>query len=121
MRPSLKRSARRSSLKTIRQVIPFIFLSFRGTVLTASFQVRRAINRGEVVVSQSRGVGTTATPVIRYQFVNAVTGLPATNSVTVTGVRTVTLPFILPAGTFRLRITNIGAGAATVRGAILVF
>jgi hypothetical protein len=106
---------------SFRRVVPFTFVSFRGTVLTASFRVRRAVNRGEVIVSQSRGSGSSAVPVIRYQFVHAATGLPATNSVTVVGVRSVVLPFILPAGTFRLRITNIGAGSATVRGTVLVF
>jgi hypothetical protein len=114
---------RRASTTFIRKLITFFFPNiFPGTsVVTRSFQVNQLINTGEVIVSQRRSAGSIATPVVRYQFVNAETGLPVTNSVTVTGTRIVVLPFTLPSGTFRLRITNIGTGNVQVEGVILVF
>ncbi|WP_058302276.1 hypothetical protein [Gorillibacterium timonense] len=117
------RLALKQSTTTIRQLITFLFVTiFPGTsVVTRSFRLTRLVNTGEVIVSQSRAAGSTATPVVRYQFVNAVTGLPVTNSITVTGTRIVVLPFVLPAGSFRLRISNIGTGGVRVEGVILVF
>ncbi len=120
MRPSLRLSLKKSR-GPIRRIIAFRFPSFRGTVETDAFQVRNLVNRGEIIVSQNRGAGSITTPIVRYQIVNAATGRPVTNSVTVTGVRTARLFFTVPAGTFRLRITNVGAGAASVQGVILVF
>ncbi|WP_156389902.1 MULTISPECIES: hypothetical protein [unclassified Paenibacillus] len=61
-------------------------------------------------------------PNIRIDWiVNAVTGTPVTNSVTLTGTLTVALSFRLPASRYKLRITNVGAGAASVQGVIVVF
>ncbi|WP_040951482.1 hypothetical protein [Gorillibacterium massiliense] len=121
MKGSLIMALKRST-SIIRQLITFLFVSiFPGTsVVTRSFRVIRLVNRGEVIVSQRRATGT-ATPIVRFQFINAVTGVPVTNSVTVTGTRTVVLPFVLPSGTFRLRVTNIGASNVRVEGVILVF
>lgn len=122
MKGSLKKALKRST-SIIRQLITFLFPTiFPGvSVVTRAFQVTRLVNTGEVIVSQSRAGGSTANPVVRYQFVNAVTGMPVTNSVTVTGTRIVILPFTLPAGTFRLKITNVGTGKVRVEGVILVF
>jgi hypothetical protein len=122
MKGSLRLALKRS-VSTIRQLITFLFpnISPGASVTTRSFKVTRALNTGEVIVSQSRAAGSTTTPVVRYQFINAVTGLPATNSITVTGTRIAILPFVLPAGTFRLRITNVGTGAVRVEGVIIVF
>ncbi|UUZ85039.1 hypothetical protein LJK88_16490 [Paenibacillus sp. P26] len=123
MKKGSLRLALKRSTATIRQLITFLFPNiFPGTsVTTRSFQVTGLVNTGEVIVSQRRAAGITATPVVRYQFVNAVTGIPVTNSITVTGTRTVILPFSLPAGTFRLRVTNVGTGGVRVEGVILVF
>lgn len=112
---SLKRSAR------LQRLLTFTFPFFNGTVFTGTFQVRNLVNRGEIIVSQRRGAGSITPPVVRYQIVNAVTGIPVTNSVTLTGTLTVALSFHIPAGTYKLRITNIGAGAASVQGVIVVF
>jgi hypothetical protein len=122
MKGSLRLALKRSA-SIIRQFIRFFFPNiFPGTsVITRSFRVTQLINTGEVIVSQLRAAGSTTTPVVRYQFINAVTGLPATNSITVTGTRIAILPFILPAGTFRLRITNVGTGRVRVDGVIFVF
>lgn len=120
MRPSLRLSLKRSR-GPIRRILTFRFPFFNGTVETGAFRVRQRVNRGEIIVSQSRGAGSITTPIVRYQIVDAATGRPVTNSVTVTGVRTVRLFFTLPPGTFRLRITNVGAGPAAVQGVILVF
>jgi hypothetical protein len=122
MKGSLRLAIKRSTT-TIRQLITFLFPNiFPGTsVVTRSFRVTQLVNTGEVIVSQRRAAGSSTTPIVRYQFVNAVTGLPVTNSVTVTGTRIIVLPFILPPGTFRLRITNVGTGVVRVEGVILVF
>jgi len=133
MKGSLKMVFKKGSLKTvlqrttstsfIRQLITFLFpnISPGTSVVTRSFRVNQLINPGEVIVSQSRAAGSSTSPIVRYQFVNAATGLPVTNSVTVTGTRIVVLPFTLPSGTFRLRITNVGTGNVRVEGVILVF
>ncbi|WP_438434277.1 hypothetical protein [Gorillibacterium sp. sgz500922] len=122
MKGSLRTALKRSTT-LIRQLITFLFPTiFPGTsVVTRSFRVTQLVNNGEVIVSQSRATGSTATPVVRYQLVNAGTGLPVTNSITVTGTRIVVLPFVLPPGTFRLRIANSGTGGVRVEGVILVF
>lgn len=120
MPSSLRLSLRRSG-RPLRRLLTFNFPFFNGTVETNSFRVRNRVNRGEIIVSQRRGAGSITTPIVRYQIVDAATGRPVTNSVTVTGVRTVRLFFTVPAGTFRLRITNVGKGAASVQGVILIF
>ncbi|MGO4274393.1 hypothetical protein AB4Z22_31930, partial [Paenibacillus sp. TAF58] len=76
---------------------------FNGTVFTTgTFRVWNLVNRGEIIVTQRRGAGSITTPVVRYQIVNAITGNPVTNSVTVTGTLTVALTFRIPAGTYKL-------------------
>lgn len=122
LRMALKRSTTRSTT-IVRKLVTFLFPNILGgtSVTTRSFRVTRIVNTGELIVSQRRAAGSTSTPVVRYQFVNAVTGVPVSNSVTVTGSRLVILPFTLPAGTFRLRITNVGTGGVRVEGVILVF
>lgn len=116
----IKRSTRLVNQARLRRLLRFVFPFFTGTVVTDAFRVRNRVNKGEIIVSQRRGAGSTTTPVIRYQIVDAVTGRPVTNSVTVTGVVTVRLHFVVPAGTFRLRITNVGAQAAAVQGVIVI-
>jgi len=116
---SLKMSARRSAAR-VRQLVVFRFnrVNPGRSVLTGTFRARGIVNTGEVVVSQRPAAGSTATPVVRYQIVNAATGLPVTNRLTVTGTRVAVLRFVLPPGNFRLRITNAGAGPVAVSGAV---
>ncbi|WNQ13923.1 hypothetical protein MJA45_13170 [Paenibacillus aurantius] len=118
LRMSLTRTA-----SFIRRLVTFRFLNILpGTSrLTRSLQLTRVTNRGEVIAFQRRAVGATGTTVVRYQFVNAATGVPVSNSVTVSGNRVVVLPFVLPAGTVKLRITNVGTATVQVEGVILVF
>lgn len=122
VKPSLKMSRKRSAAH-IRQFVVFRFprIAPGESVVTESFRLRNIVNTGEVIVSQRPASSSTATPVVRYQIVDAATGRPITNSVTVTGTRTAVLPFIVPAGTDRLQIRNVGAGSVTVQGVILVF
>ncbi|TCP53399.1 hypothetical protein EV586_106148 [Tumebacillus sp. BK434] len=105
----------------IRQIVTFRFnrIGAGFFVVTRPVRLRNIINNGEVIVSQ-RSLSA-AQAVVRYQFVNATTGVPVSNSVTVRGNRTVVLPFLLPAGTVRLRISNIGAGAVALHGVVIVF
>lgn len=112
-----KRSARR-----VRRVVSFRFprINAGASVSTQAFTLRNLINLGEVIVTQ-RALTAGRTAVVRYQFVNAATGRPVSNAVTVTGNRTVVLPFTLPPGTDRLRITNVGSAPVSVEGTILHF
>jgi hypothetical protein len=122
MKATLKLGLKRST-SIIRQLVTFRFIRIvpGQSVVTRAFRGRNVINTGEVIVSQRPATGSIAIPRVRYQIVNAVTGAPVTNSVTVVGTRIVVLPFVIPAGTFRLRITNVGAGPVNVEGVILVF
>lgn len=117
------RMSRQRSTAVIRQLTVFRFSRIRpnAVVFSRSLTVRRLVNIGEVIVSQRPFTGSIAAPSIRYQFVNAVTGVPITNFVTVTGTRTAILPFRIPPGTVKLKITNVGSGSAAVQGVILVF
>lgn len=119
---SLQRVRNRSRSR-IRRLVTFQFPRIvpGQSVVTGAFTTIGAITTGEVIVSQRPATGSIATPRVRYQIVNAVTGLPVTNSLTLVGTRTAVLRFIVPAGTFRLRITNDGTGAVNVSGVILVF
>lgn len=116
-----KTGSRRVGL--VRQLVVFRFnrINVGQTVVSRPVTLRNIVNNGEVIVSQRSTSGSIANPVVRYQFVNATTGRPVSNPVTVSGNRTVVLPFSLPAGTDRLRITNVGSGPVAVEGAILVF
>ncbi|MBB6733864.1 hypothetical protein [Cohnella zeiphila] len=118
---SLKLSRGRSRT-SIRRLVVFRFpVIFPGrTVVTGAFRTFDFLG-GEVVVSQRPAAGSREIPRVNYQIVNAVTGLPVTNSVTLVGTRIEVLRFIVPAGTFRLRIRNIGLGAVTVSGTIITF
>ncbi|KEO83899.1 hypothetical protein [Tumebacillus flagellatus] len=114
----ISRRGTRRPVSVVRRIVVFNFTIPKGqSRSTRSFQLRNVINRGEVIVSQSAAGGA----LVRYQFVNATTGAPVSNAVTVSGNRTVVLPFSLPAGNDRLRITNIGSTTATVEGAVIIF
>jgi hypothetical protein len=89
------------------------------TVVTRAFATVDFLG-GEVIVSQRPAVGREL-PRVNYQIVNAITGRPATNSVTLVGTRVETLRFIVPAGLYRLRIRNIGASAVSVSGTVITF
>ncbi|MBB6671870.1 hypothetical protein [Cohnella nanjingensis] len=119
---SLKLTQSRSQLR-IRRLVVFRFPRIvpGQSVTTNAFTAIGAVTTGEVIVSQSPAAGSIATPRVRYQIVNAVTGRPVTNSITLVGTRTAVLRFVVPAGTFRLRITNVGTGAVAVNGVIIVF
>lgn len=115
--------ARSRSRSRIRRLVVFRFPRIvpGQSVTTNAFRAFGALTTGEVDVSQSRAIGSIATPRVRYQIVNAVTGRPVTNAITLVGTRTAVLRFVVPAGTFRLRITNVGTGAVAVSGVIFVF
>ncbi|MEB3100579.1 hypothetical protein [Ferviditalea candida] len=120
------RKLRKSNLRSsagIRGLTVFSFtrISPNTFVYTTSFTVARLFNTGEVIVSQRPATGSTAIPTVRYQFVNAITNVPVTNFVTVSGTRISVLRFVLPPGTFKLKITNVGSGPVEVEGVILVF
>lgn len=116
-----KNGTRRVGL--IRNIVVFRFtrINVGQSVLSRSVTLRNVVNNGEVIVAQRSTGGSIANPVVRYQFVNATTGAPVSNPLTVSGNRTVVLPFSLPARTVRLRITNVGSGPVAVEGAIVVF
>lgn len=113
----------RRSINLVRRIVVFRFTRINPgkSVFSLPVQLRNVVNNGEVIIAQRSTGGSIATPTVRYQFVNSATGLPVSNPVTVSGNRTVVLPFSLPAGTDRLKITNVGVGPVAVEGAILVF
>jgi hypothetical protein len=122
LKPSLKLSRKRS-VSSIRRSVVFRFprIGPGVTVFSGAFRLRNSINFGEVIISQRPSAGFLAAPVIRYQIVDAVTNRPITNAVTVRGTRTFVLAFVVPAGTDRIRITNVGPSPAEVNGTVLVF
>lgn len=120
---SLARTGVGSSTQRIRNLVLFQFprIAVNQMVSTQAIRLNNVANTGEVIVAQRPASGSTAAPRIRYQFVDATTGRPVSNAVTVSGTRIVVLPFTLARGTVRLQITNTGTGPANVSGAILVF
>ncbi|MEW9701986.1 hypothetical protein [Paenibacillus sp. SI8] len=122
MKPSLKLTSKRSSSIILRSVV-FLFprIGSGVTVFSGAFRLRNVVNFGEIIISQRPSAGFLTQPVIRYQIVDAVTHRPITNAVTVRGTRTFVLTFVVPAGTDRLQITNVGPSPAEVNGKVLIF
>lgn|GEM_PF-5474735 len=122
IKPYLRRTVVRSTTAIRHQVVfRFPRIAPGQSVTTDAFRARHHVTHGEIIVTQKRASGSRSLPVVRYQLVDASTGRAVTNSVIVTGSRTVVLPFVVPHGRFRLRITNRGRGSVSVRGTILVF
>ena len=64
MRHSLKLTKGKRSVKARRRLLTFNFPFFNGTVETESFTVRNRINNGEIIISQRRGAGSIAIPIV---------------------------------------------------------
>ncbi|MFC4810753.1 hypothetical protein [Paenibacillus sp. GCM10023250] len=118
MRASM-RLTRHLNDRSFRHSITFTSFRFKGSMTSQSFRVDGQSNRVQVITVQTRAEGAEAAPRIGYLLVNARTDRPVTDRHVVAGVRMAHFAFVVPAGTYKLKIVNEGEDRADVRGVLL--